>query len=462
MSAAVATMQQGEDSVLKALENRRRLTPAVLAAAAAAAVIAGTPAPSAEAAGPAVFSFPTIQQAPAPVAGLPAGVRQVAVNSQGTFGLALLADGTVAAWGTSSNSNASGQLGDGTTVNHASPAPVHNLTGITQVSAGLDHALAIGAGGQVWAWGGNTTAALGDGTLVNRPAPQPVPGVTGIIQVSAGDGFSLALRSDGTVWAWGDDGFGELGDGTTAAHRARFQHVPGLTGITQVSASSTGSSFAVRSDGTLFAWGNAANGQLGLGPNAGTFLRVPSPTPVPGLTGVTQVSAGFFHALALANQVTWAWGDNTVGSLGDGTETERDNPEQILSGPATRVVAGYLDSAVARPDGSLVVWGDGTLSPVAYTSLTGVTQVSLGQGINLVLGQSAFATVPSLTGDSQADASAELQAAGLVLGTVGSAVDTSCDNIGVVFRQSPDAGTTVRTGSAVSITIGTRPKTPCP
>jgi len=121
-----------------------------------------------------------------------------------------------------------------------------------------------------------------------------------------------------------------------------------------------------------------------------------------------------------------------------------------------------LDSAVARPDGSLVVWGDGTLNPVVYISLTGVTQVALGHGIDLVLGQSAFATVPDLTGDSTQQAGAELRAAGLVLGTVSSTVDDSCNNIGTVLGQSPHAGTTVRTGSAVSITIGTKPKNPCP
>ena len=185
--------------MLRALEKRRAGSAVLAAAAAVAAVIAGGPAPSAEAAGPAVFSFPTILQGPAPVAGLAAGVRQVSVGSDGTFGLALLADGTVSAWGTSSDSNSTGELGDGTTVNHTSPAPVHNRTGITQVSAGLDHALAIGAGGQVWAWGANAEGELGDGTLVNRPAPQPVPGLTGIIQVSAGSGFNLALRSDGVA-----------------------------------------------------------------------------------------------------------------------------------------------------------------------------------------------------------------------------------------------------------------------
>ena len=148
--------------------------------------------------------------------------------------------------------------------------------------------------------------------------------------------------------------------------------------------------------------GQRLRGQLGTGTSTGTFLRLPSPTPVPGLTGVTQVSAGFFHTLALANNVTWAWGFNASGELGDRTETERDSPEQILFGPATQVAAGYLDSAVARPDGSLVVWGDGTLNPVVYVSLTGVTQVSLGHGINLVLGQSAFVAVPNLTGDSTA------------------------------------------------------------
>jgi alpha-tubulin suppressor-like RCC1 family protein len=107
------------------------------------------------------------------------------VASGGLYDLALLADGTVDAWGANDQANGAGQLGDGTTVNHTSPAPVRSLSGITQIAAGPGHALAIGAGGQVWAWGTNTDGQLGDGTLVNRLSPQPVPGLTGIVQVAA-------------------------------------------------------------------------------------------------------------------------------------------------------------------------------------------------------------------------------------------------------------------------------------
>ncbi len=444
--------------MLRALGHRHRAGAAVLAAAAAvAAVIAGGPAPSAQAAGPAVFGFTQLSQTPAPVAGLPSGVRQVA--SGGAYDLALLANGTVAAWGANDQANGGGQLGDGTTVNHTSPAPVHNLTGITQVAAGPGHALAIGAGGQVWAWGINTDGQLGDGTLVTRLTPQPVPGLTGIVQVTVGLRHSLALRSDGTVWAWGDNSAGQLGDGGAAVHQARFQHVAGLTGITQISAADR-NSFAVRSDGTLFGWGLNSRGQLG----DGSINEHSTPEQI--LTGVTQVAAGQFHTLAIAgaSHAVWAWGNNGGGQIGNGTENNALFPVQVIAGGVSQVSASdvLLESAAVRTDGTLLTWGDGQiLTPAAVSSLIGVTQVSLG-GVSLVLGQSAFATVPDLTGDSTVGASTELQAAGLVLGSQGTAVDTSCDNIGTVFRQSPDAGTTLRTGSAVSITIGTRPKTPCP
>jgi alpha-tubulin suppressor-like RCC1 family protein len=449
--------------MLSTRKNKRRAVPVVLAAAAAAAaVIAGAPAPSAEAISPSVFTFPVITQAPTQVAGLPAGVQQVATGVSGNYGLALLANGTVSGWGINASANGFGVLGDGTTVNHTSPAPVHNLSGITQIAGGGEHALAIGSGGQVWAWGRNADGELGDGTLVNRPTPQPVPGVTGITQIAAGNGFSLALRSDGTVWAWGDDRFGELGDGTFAAHRARFQHVPGLTGIIQIAAGGS-SSFAVRSDGTLFSWGGNGSGQLG----DGTTAARSTPAPVAGLTGVTQVSSGLNHTLAIAGakHAIWGWGDNSGAQLGDGTRINRLSPVPLGLLSVSGIVsldAGVFESAGIRSDGRLLTWGDQVITPTVVSSLIGVTRVSLGDAIDLVVGQPAFVAVPDLHGDSVDQAATALQNAGLVLGSQGSAVDDSCDFINEVTDQNPHAGTTVAAGSAVSITIGTRPKHPCP
>jgi beta-lactam-binding protein with PASTA domain len=88
--------------------------------------------------------------------------------------------------------------------------------------------------------------------------------------------------------------------------------------------------------------------------------------------------------------------------------------------------------------------------------------VSLGNALDLIMGQSAFTTVPDLTGDGRTQAAQALQNAGLVLGSVGSVVDNSCNNINTVLSQNPASGATVRIGSAVSITIGTRPKHGCP
>jgi beta-lactam-binding protein with PASTA domain len=127
-----------------------------------------------------------------------------------------------------------------------------------------------------------------------------------------------------------------------------------------------------------------------------------------------------------------------------------------------------FQSAAIRSNGSLLEWGDQILTPTAQTSVVGATQVSLGNVVDLVIAQPpappapTTATVPNLRGDTTAQAGAALQAAGLALGSVGSVVDNSCNNIGTVLSQSPAAGTTQPIGSAVSITIGTKPKNPCP
>lgn len=67
----------------------------------------------------------------------------------------------------------------------------------------------------MWSWGNNASGELGDrATGGSHPTPVPVPFLNQIVQVSAGVGYSLALRSDGTVWAFGENSDGQLGDGT--------------------------------------------------------------------------------------------------------------------------------------------------------------------------------------------------------------------------------------------------------
>ena len=134
--------------------------------------------------------------------------------------------------------------------------------------------------------------------------------MTGVVALAAGQYYSLALKSDGTVWAWGFNTYGELGDGTTTNRFSPVQ-VSGLTDVVAVAAGLS-HGLALKSDGTVWAWGPNSNGQLG----DGTTTNRSSPVRVSGLTGVVAVAGGQYHSLALKYDGTVvAWGLNTFSQL---------------------------------------------------------------------------------------------------------------------------------------------------
>jgi alpha-tubulin suppressor-like RCC1 family protein len=175
--------------------------------------------------------------------------------------LALRGDGTVWAWG----NNEAGQLGDGTLLPRLSPIQVPGLSDITAIAAGVYCSLALRDDGTVWAWGNNSEGELGGGTpsLLGRASPMPVSGLTGVTAISAGFHHSLAVLGEGTVWAWGGNTRGQLGDGTTL-NRATPVQVPGLSGVISLGASYT-YSLAAAGDGTVLSWGDNHAGELGFG-----------------------------------------------------------------------------------------------------------------------------------------------------------------------------------------------------
>jgi alpha-tubulin suppressor-like RCC1 family protein len=294
---------------------------------------------------------------PTPVSfALPASPVQIAAGSNGDAGeldntsAAVLANGTLAMWGEDDH----GQLGD-TRVTGPGLVIVPGLSNITQVSVRGDHVLALDSSGTVWSWGSNLYGELGDrATGGSHPTPVPVPFLNQIVQVSAGLGYSLALRSDGTVWAWGANGSGGLGDGTTVGRNSAEQ-VPGLGGITKVVAGE-GTSYAIGAGGALLAWGSNANGLLGNGTTTGQSL---TPVAVPGLSGVTAVATGDSETLAVVGPAgtMWSWGPNGFGSTGNGTTTPNFTPEPTGLSGVTQVAASEVNGAAVLANGTLMTWG---------------------------------------------------------------------------------------------------------
>ena len=323
------------------------------------------------------------------VLGLAAG-GSPAARAQGQLGPGFNPH-AAASWG----DNFVGELGNGSTTGRDIPGTVSGLTsGVLQVSAGGDHGLAITSGGTVWAWGNNNVGQLGDGTTTTmRTTPVQLTGLSGVRQVSAGIGHSLALRSDGTVWAWGQNDHGQVGDGmVSSTPQLTPVEVTGLTGVTKIAAGWE-YSLALRSDGTVWAWGRNAEGELGDGSTAD------SPVPVHvGLPQATAVFAGSFAAYATstttAGVTLWAWGANGRGELGDGTRVNRSLPERVTGATdIAQVAVGESFVIVLVTNGSITAWGDDeagqlgnepTQVPVTHPVETiaggsGITQVSAGQ-----------------------------------------------------------------------------------
>jgi len=301
-----------------------------------------------------------------------AGYVAVAAGMHTHSSLGLKADGTVYAWG----DNTYGQLGIGSAIASTNvPVQITTLTNITGIALAGDvtegywytptaHGMALGADGTVWGWGGNGSGQIGDGTTTNRTAPVRVrgPGGTGylsnVVSVVAGVYYSLALRSDGSVWAWGNNAggiFGTSGGGTTNYPR----RVLTLTNVVAI-ASAEGSAIALFSDGRIRTWGHNYNGVLGNGVTSSTGLTATPTLQTPTNVNIfVKVAAGCYNMYAVARDGTiWAWGDNTNGQVGDNTTTTRNRPVHILT--VSNVVSmgcGHFNARAVTADGSLYVWG---------------------------------------------------------------------------------------------------------
>ncbi len=255
------------------------------------------------------------------------------------FGAAVKTDGTVWVWGANFLiSNNPGQL----TV----PVQIPGLTNVTAITAGSNHLLMLKSDKTVWAIGGNNSGELGDGTTTSRTTPVQVVGLSNVTRIAAGSSFSLALKEDGTVWAFGFHGNGQLGPSggniDFSPHPNPVQ-VTGLpAGIVNLAAGET-FCLALANDSTVWGWGDNSRSQLG---HDSQTTQNPVPKQIQNFGNVVAIAGGRQHSVALkADGSVWAWGNNQDGEVGDGTaNTARIIPVQVSG-------LGTVNSPVITPPG---------------------------------------------------------------------------------------------------------------
>jgi len=270
---------------------------------------------------------------------VPPGLGDViAVASGRDFNLALLANGTVAAWGN----------GD-----HGQTNVPPGLDNVVAISAGYDHSLALLSNGTVAAWG------YDDYGQIEVP-----PGLGNVVAVSAGTEFSLALQDNGTVVGWGADSGGQI------------DVPPGLTNVVAIAAGEP--NLALLNNGTVVAWGASYTGEA----------TVPA-----GLSNVAAISTGSGDSslALLSNRTVVAWGDNTYG--------ETNVPAGLSD--VVAIAAGGGFNLALQGNGTVVAWGYETNVPAGlsnvvaiaagtYDALAIVTVGSAVAGNPLALGSGKF------------------------------------------------------------------------
>ena len=270
------------------------------------------------------------------------------------------------AWG----SNTYGQLGNSTNTGtygaNPTPAQVAGLSGVTAVSGGVYHSLALTSGGQVYAWGFNAQGELGSTTNNGNANPNPTPtlvaGLSNVTAIAGGSFHSLALEN-GTVYAWGNNVYGQLGTASNSGNQSPNPVPTAVVGLSNVTAIAAGQGHSLAvTNGTVYAWGLNQFGQLGNSINNGNQNANPLPTQVVGLSGVTAVAAGYAHNLAIAGGNLYAWGSNNSGQLGVATSSgdpaaANPAPAQVTSlSNVTAIAAGYQHS-LAVTNGNVYAWG---------------------------------------------------------------------------------------------------------
>ncbi len=268
-------------------------------------------------------------------------------------------DGSLWAWGNGTQ----GLWGDKTLRITMTPTQVGTDFDWKTVAAGNDFFAALKKDGTLWAWGGNRYGQIGDGTgagkdyeQAGKKVPVQIGTDTNWLMVAARVFRATALKSDGSLWAWGWNIYGELGDRSYEPRNApvRIGKEKDWTAVCV----GNNHTLAIKRDGSLWTWGENGEGQLG----DGTRIKKSYPIQVGSEHDWLMATGGGYHSLALKKDGSlWAWGMNASGQLGDGTRVSRLTPARIgWSKDWVAVAAGENHSVGLKRNGDVYLWGDVT------------------------------------------------------------------------------------------------------
>lgn len=302
------------------------------------------------------------------------------------FGIttAIKTDGSLWSWGEQYN----GELGIGMPNKFKTQKPIRigNDNDWVSISTSTGHTIALKSNGTLWAWG---QANYGADTVIQNN-PIQIGRDTNWKIISAGYAFSTAIKSDGTLWSWG---VGADGAGYFCKTPKRI----GTGNIWKDVSSGLQHTIALRNDGTLWSWGYNGNGQLGIGID--TVYNVYQPIQIGTDTNWRMISAGSRYSLALKTDGSlWSWGDNSFGQLGLGNKLNANSPKLINNDKDwTSICAAAFHSSAIKRNGTLWNWGENNWGQLGYGNFTSnKSPIKMGKDSNWAIlgrgvGTSTFA-----------------------------------------------------------------------
>lgn len=243
-----------------------------------------------------------------------------------------------------------------------------NSAEVTRIAAG-DHTMLLTKDGKIYVSGKNDAGQLGDGHYYdseisdnhyNATTFKPVEkdGVK-FRSVTATLYNSYAIASDGALYAWGQNAYGQLGLVSVGTYSGIYTPTKVDDAKWAVVKGRSTTIVGIHTDGTLWAWGKNLTGQLGIGADSEMKECAMAPEKVSDERWI-DCASGYYHSSAVkADGTLWAWGDNSQNQVNSSTTTIFTTPQQVGEDTDwTQVQAGLKMSAALKADGSLWTWGN--------------------------------------------------------------------------------------------------------